>query len=337
MMRDQLLARSIKCLIACLCALSLPVVGQARAPRQKEGEKNGGTASSGRARKGETRGSVHSVTIPVTLHRRGGNAAREEMQTLELVVQEDGELQEILSARGADRAPLALAVLIQDDLQSSVSNEISGLASFIRALPAGSRVMVGYLRAGSPQIRQRFTTDLEHAAKALRIPIGAASVAPFNPYTELADVLKRFESLPTGRRAVLLISDGVDLSRGLDNSLPGQSIDLQHAINEAQRRSVAVYSIYAPTVSAGGNFVIAGNGQGSLQRLSEETGGRAFYQGTNAPVSFDPFLRELNQRLDRQFALTYLSTHPGKEFHRIKLQTAQTDVELAYPSGYTRK
>jgi len=332
------LRRSIKSLAACVCAIFLLVAVQARTPRQKEGNKNGGTAAGGRGRKSEARGSVHSVTIPVTLNRRGGNAPREEMQLLELVVQEDGEAQEILSARGADRAPLAFAVLIQDDVQSPVSNEIKGLATFIRALPAGSRVLVGYLRAGSPQLTQRFTNDLEHAAKTLRIPIGAAAAAPFNPYTELADVLKRFESLPTGRRAVLLISDGVDVSRGLDNSTPGQSVDLQRAINEAQRRSVAVYSIYAPTnLTAGGNFILAGNGQGSLKRLSDETGGRSFFQGANAPVSFDPFLRELSGLLNRQFALTYLSTHPSKEFHRIKLQTAQTEVELAYPSGYARK
>lgn len=332
------LTRSMKGLVACVCAICLLTTAQtARTPRQKEGEKNDGPTGNNRARKAEQRGSVRSVTIPVTLNRRGGNAPREELQLLELIVQEDGEAQEILSARGADRAPLAFAVLIQDDLQSPVSNEIKGLAQYIRALSAGSRVMVGYLRAGAPQITQRFTGDLEHAAKSLRIPIGASAAAPFNPYVELADVLKRFDSQPTGRRAVLLISDGVDVSRGLDNSTPSQSIDLQRAINEAQRRGIAVYSIYAPTNLTASNFILSGNGQSSLKRLSDETGGRAFFQGSNAPVSFDPFLRELTGLLNRQFALTYLSTHPSKEFHRIKLQTAETNIELAYPSGYTRK
>ncbi|HYX40625.1 MAG TPA: hypothetical protein VE821_02950, partial [Pyrinomonadaceae bacterium] len=101
MMRDKLLARSIRCLTACVCMFSMLAFVHARARRQKEGEKNGGAAGSARARKNEARGSVRSVTIPVTLKRRGSNVAREEMQTLELVVQEDGELQEILSARGA--------------------------------------------------------------------------------------------------------------------------------------------------------------------------------------------------------------------------------------------
>ncbi len=337
MMREDSKTRIINCLAACVCAALMLAAAQGLTLRQKEGDARADGAGA-RPRRNDTRGSVRSVTIPVTVNRRGSNAAREELQTLELVVQEDNEPQEILSARGVDRAPLALAILLQEDLVSPIGNELKGLTSFIRGLPDGSRVMIAYLRAGSPQIRQRFTTDLEHAAKSLRLPAGSPFAAPFNPYTELTDTLKRFESLPTGRRAVLLISDGVDISRGIDNSAPGQSLDLDRAISGAQRRSVAVYSIYSPTaLTDNSNFILVGNGQGALKRLSDETGGRAFYQGSGAPVSFDPFLRELGGLLSRQFALTYLSTHPNKNFHRIKLQTAQTDVQLAYPSGYTRK
>src|ERR671916_767109 len=71
--------------------------------------------------------------------------------------------------RGGTGVPLTLAILIQDDLVSSIANEISGLAQFIRRLPPNSRVLVGYLRSGSLQVRQRFTSDLERAARALRI------------------------------------------------------------------------------------------------------------------------------------------------------------------------
>ncbi len=336
-MREDSKTRISKRIAACVCATFLLVAAQGSTLGQKEGEQGDGAAST-RSRRSDTRGSVRSVTIPVTVNRRNSNATREELQTLELIVQEDGEAQEILSARGVDRAPLALSILVQEDLGAPIGNELKGLTSFIRGLPDGSRVMIAYLRAGSPQIRQRFTTDLDHAAKSLRVPAGSPFAAPFNPYVELVDTLKRFESLPTGRRAVLLISDGVDVSRGIDSSAPSQSLDLDRAISNAQRRGVAVYSIYSPTsLTAGGNFILVGNGQGSLKRLSDETGGRAFYQGAGAPVSYDPFLRELGGLLSRQFALTYLSTHPNKDFHRIKLQTAQTDIQLAYPSGYTRK
>jgi VWFA-related protein len=319
------------CLLLALACAANSHAGGARAGVQK-GDGNG-------ARRPDIPRSVRSVTIPVTLRLREERPSSEELRTLNFVVSEDGERQEILSTRSAaDRAPLALTLLIQDDLVSSVALEISGLAKFIRRLPQGSLVQVGYLRAGSIQLRQKFTTDLERAARALRIPVGSASAAPSNPYAQIYDTLKRYGGVPLGtRRAILVISDGLDLSRGFDNSSPSQSPDLDRAISEAQRRSVAIYGIYAPAAGSGGNMALVGNAQGSLARLAEETGGKAFFQGSGAPVSFDPFLRQLSDRLSRQFALTYLSTHADRGFHRIKIEATEADAEISHPSGYTRK
>jgi hypothetical protein len=153
---------------------------------------------------------------------------------------------------------------------------------------------------------------------------------------EVIEALKRFDAQPAGRRALLLISDGVDISHGVDSSSPSQSLDLQRAINEAQRRGIAVYSFFAPTVNSANNRNLIANGQSSLQRLSDETGGQAFFQGLGVPTSFDPFLKELNTALDKQIALTYLSTHLKKGFHRVKITSATPGVELNYPAGYTR-
>src|SRR5688572_29911754 len=75
--------------------------------------------------------------------------------------------------------PLNLAVLIQDDLVSQVGNEIGVTKDFIRSLPQGSRVMVGYISSGSLRVRQPFTTDLEKAASSLRIPIASTSRSAF--------------------------------------------------------------------------------------------------------------------------------------------------------------
>ena len=282
-------------------------------------------------------GAVRSVTIPVTVRVRTDARRAEELRPVDLTLLEDGERQEILSTRSAgDRSPLYLAVLVQDDLVTSVANEIRGLADFIRRLPEGSLVLVGYLRAGSVQIRQKFTSDLERAAKALRIPAGTPSSGPNSPYSSIREAIKRFQSQPQGRRAALVVSDGLDVSRGLDIASPTQSIDLQRAVTEAQRRSVAVYSIYAPTFSTARSPSLVGGAQAALARLSDDTGGRAFFQGTGAPVSFEPYLRQIEERLSRQIALTYLSTHAKKGFHRIKIETSAEDAELVHPSGYTR-
>jgi len=283
------------------------------------------------------RGPEKPVTIPVTIRVRQTNPPKE-VQSVDLVVHEDGDEQSSISIRSLADAPLSFAVLVQDDLVSSVSNEIKTIAEFIRHLPPGSRVLVGYIRGGSINVRQRFTTDLNRAAKSLRIPYGVASAATLDPYVQIREGLKRFESQPLGRRGMLVISDGLDLSHGDDPTSTIQSLDLHRAIVEAQRHSVAIYSIYSPSVisSSRGNSILTGSAQSALQRLSNETGGRAFFQGMSAPVSFDQFLRDIDSSLGRQIALTYLSTHPEKGFHRIEVKALVPDIEIRHPAGYTR-
>jgi VWFA-related protein len=278
------------------------------------------------------------VVIPLTIKINARQLDPEtELQNVDLTVSEDGEPQTILSIRGiGTNSPITLAVLIQEDLVPSVGNEIKSLAEFIRGLPKGSRVMIGYLRTGSLQLKQKFTNDVERAAKTLRPPSGFASASPYNPYVEVIEALKKFDSQPLGRRAILLVSDGLDISRGVDSSLPTQSVDLHRAVNESQRRGVAIYGFYAPTVVASTNPGLAANAQSSLLRLSNETGGHAFFQGTGAPVSFEPFIRELDVSLQKQVALTFLSTHMKKGFHKIEVKSVTPGVRVTYPSGYVR-
>ena len=112
--------------------------------------------------------------------------------------------------------PLNLAILVQDDLVSQVGNEIDETRDFIRSLPQGSRVMVGYITTGTLQVRQSFTTDLDKAASSLRVPRSSTAAAPYNPYVEVIEALKKFDTTNKGKNAVLLISDGLDTSRGFD-------------------------------------------------------------------------------------------------------------------------
>lgn len=316
---------------ATLClGAALNAMGREHSSGWQEGER---PPTAGRQQRG-----VRPVTIPITVRRKGGRPQREEIQPVDLTVREDGEDQRILSIRSIESTPLSLAVLIQDDLVSPVSNEIKGIGDFIRHLPRDSRVLVGYIKTGSLSVRQKFTTDLERAAGSLRVPVGSPSAAPYNPYVEITEGLKRFESLPAGRRAMVVISDGLDTSHGSDMASITQSPDLQRAIKEAQRFGVAVYSIYSPSqaLASGNNGLLVSGAQGALNRLSEETGGRAFFQGINAPVSFDPFLRDLNVDFIGQLALTYLSTHPKKGYHRIEIVSGTPGVEIGHPAGYTR-
>ncbi|HEX7173993.1 MAG TPA: hypothetical protein VF240_01740 [Pyrinomonadaceae bacterium] len=202
---------------------------------------------------------------------------------------------------GRVRVPLNLAVLIQDDVTQRVGNELERTREFIRRLPAGSRVMVGYVTSGSLQVRQSFTTDLESAAKSLRLPVGNEAASPYNPFVEVREALKKFPTDGKNFNALLLVSDGLDVSRGFGPSTFVHSIDLESAVREAQRRGVAVYTFYAPTQLTASSRTAANRGQSALNRLTKETGGQAFFQGTDF-VSFDPYFRDFSRTLNRQFA-----------------------------------
>ena len=199
--------------------------------------------------------------------------------------------------------PLNLAILIQDDLVPHVGNELGVTREFIRSLPQGSQVMVGYITSGALQVRQPFTTDLDKAARSLRIPVGSTSSSPFNPYVEVIEALKKFKNDSPNAKAVLLISDGLDTSRGFDSTAAGHTLDIERAISEANKRSVSVFSFYAPSVGLTSHSRLAASyGQSSLNRLSDETGGRAFFQGTTDFVTFDSYFARLRETLNRQYA-----------------------------------
>jgi len=201
------------------------------------------------------------------------------------------------------RVPLNIAILIQDDLTSQVANEIGVTREFIRSLPPGSRVMVGYITSGSLQVRQPFTSDLNRAANSLRIPLSSTAGSAYNPYVEVIEGLKKFDKTWRGPNAVLMISDGLDISRGFDATTAGHTIDIDRTIAEANRRNIAIYSFYAPSVGLTSvNHVAASYGQSSLERVTHETHGRAFFQGITGFVTFDSYFNRLRAELNRQYA-----------------------------------
>jgi VWFA-related protein len=281
---------------------------------------------------------VRTVTIPISIFTKKElkeNQAEEFVQAERLIVKEDKDEQQILSIRSVTNSPLSIALIIQDDLASNFNLQIKDIQQFIRNLPKGTRVMVAYIRSGSPQIRQRFTEDLEKAASSLRIVAGSSGLAPRSPFDGVDDLLGRFDGVPGGRRAILLFSDGLDTTQGLNLASISQSFDLDRAILKAQRKSVAVYSFYSPTtITDNGNSTLILAAQGALEKLSDETGGRAFFQGSIAPISYVPFFKELVLSLNRQFALTYLSTHMNKGYHKVVVQSTNPEVRIEHPKGY---
>ena len=206
--------------IALMCSITIPIAEAQR--------KQSDVSTSNRDR---------TILVTAHPHNERTREAAFKLKADDFAVREDKRPQQIISVKPASEAPPILAVLIQDDLASKVNNEIDRVKQFIRRLPQGSRVMTGYVTTGTLQIKQDFTTDRERAADSLRVVRSSESGSPYNPYVEVIEALRRFDSQPAGRRMILLISDGLDTSHGFRSASPSQSIDLDRAIHEARRGS----------------------------------------------------------------------------------------------------
>jgi hypothetical protein len=225
-----------------------------------------------------------------------------------------------------DHAGLELFVLLDDSSSVSLGSQLDDLRQFIMAQPQSTLIGVAYMQDGIARVEQNPTTDHAQAAKALRLPLGVRGVNA-SPYFSLSDLLKRWPP-SNNRREVVMVSDGIDLYYGTNDLLDPY---LQETIDNAQRSGVIVFAIYSPGVGHfGHSYWSTYWGQLYLARLAEETGGESYYIGmTGAPVSFIPYLDEVNHRLGHQYFLSFLAKPQKKTgLQRIKLTTEVPNVDL---------
>jgi hypothetical protein len=232
---------------------------------------------------------------------------------------------EWIPAQG-DRAGLELFIMLDDGADSSLGQQLQDLRKFIDAQPASTKIGIAYMQNGTARIEQNLTSDHAQAAKALRLPMGIRG-ANGSPYFSLTDLIKRWPESPE-RREVLMASDGVDLFYGSGDLLDPY---VDEAIQNAQRAGILVSAIYTPGVGHfGHSYWQTYWGQLYLAQLADKTGGEAYYIGFNGPpVSFAPYLEDLDHRLSHQYFLTFLAKPPKKAgWQPVKLRTEVPKVDL---------
>jgi hypothetical protein len=237
-----------------------------------------------------------------------------------------------------DRARLELFVLLDDASRANLGAQLQDLSKFVSAQPPTTAIGLGYMRNGVVDIVDRFTTDHAKVAKHVRLPLGELG-ATANPYLSIVDLIKRWPTDPIGhqvlmnrwpdipvRHEILVVSDGIDRLGGTGIANPY----VDEAIVEAQRAGVIIYTIYAGGVGRYGRSIWRINwGQNYLSEIAEETGGEAFYLGSETPISFTPYLDDLNRRLNHQYLLAFFAKPEKKAaLVRVKLRTEVPNAEL---------
>jgi hypothetical protein len=226
-----------------------------------------------------------------------------------------------------DQASLELYIAIDDGEDTDLGTQFNSLKVFINGQPATTRIGLAYLRNGAANIVAPLTTDREKIARALRLPLGEPGIAA-SPYMGISDLLKKWPAADA-RREVLLISSGIDPWSPPDPQNPY----LQKAIADAQRGGVLVHSIYyAGAGHSGHSYWRVNWGQNYLSELGDETGGEAYWQGPISPVSFDPFLKDLTQRLRNQYLLTLAPEDTKGGLEPVRVVASKPGISLVAAS-----
>jgi hypothetical protein len=225
-----------------------------------------------------------------------------------------------------DKAALELAIVIDESDRTDLGLQFKDITNFITSQPKSSGVAIFYASNGTVQAASQFSTDHEAVAKALRLPFG--NVAAYSSiYLSIMDLIKRWP-VTGARREILLLADGIDRFRG-DPFSP----DVDSTIERAQKAGVIIHTLYTSGVGRyNRNMFQVNYGQSNLAKMADGTGGEAFFQGLQTPISFTPFLDQLNMVLNNQEWLTFLtprSTKKNGELRSFRLRTEQRDVEMS--------
>lgn len=207
-----------------------------------------------------------------------------------------------------------VALLIDDGLRTSIGRQMSDMQQFIRSLPDGTEILVGYMQNGRVIAQQPFTTDHDAAAKNLRLPVGSPGLSA-SPYFCLSDFVKNWPGSREGAsdqgnviagkaRFVIMITNGVDPYNGSVSPMNQNSVYVDTSIRDAQRAGVPVYSIYYSNAGIRGSAA-SFSGQSYLAKVSDETGGQAYFQGMGNPVSLSPFFEKFSKSLSESYVATF--------------------------------
>lgn len=123
------------------------------------------------------------------------------------------------------------------------------------------------------------------------------------------------------RRAIILLTDGVDNA---------STRKLDEVVDRAWRSGVIIY-----TIGIGDRFRFEGVREDVLRRLSEETGGRAYFP--QGPDDLLDDFRQIESDLRSQYVVAYSPTNTARDgrFRRIEVRVSdRADARIIHRRGY---
>lgn len=241
----------------------------------------------------------------------------------DFLVYEDNKKQEIQNFIRETNLPLTVALLV--DTSQSVAPKLkfeqqAATNFFYSVLKDKDRAMLVDFDSGVTLV-QDFTSDANKLAKEIKTLRAAGGTALYDAiYLACDEKLIR----ETGRKTVVILSDGEDMS---------SKVSFEQALEMALRAEAIIYAI---SVSRGGYFGVGGtkNGDRVLQQLAEETGGRVFFPFKVEEL--EEAFQQISQELRSQYSIGYFSTNKQRDgtYRKIEVKIADKGFKLRFRKGY---
>jgi VWFA-related protein len=249
-----------------------------------------------------------------------------------------------LFERETDR-PLTLVILVDTSKsqERTLPDEKKAAKEFIRAVVRPDKDKVAVISfTGVPRVEQLLTENVSKLNRAIdhlriELPANNPNCVEERPVQEdplcwtsiwdsvwesASEVLGRGDE--NSRRAVILLSDGDDTS---------STIKRQDAIDAAVKNNVAVYSIGI------GDPELYKVEQDSLRKISDRTGGRAFFPRDD--VELGSAFAQIQEELRSQYVIAYSPQNRLRDgsHRRIRMEIVNPELrkqklQLIYRQGY---
>jgi hypothetical protein len=224
-------------------------------------------------------------------------------------------------------SPLELVLLIDSSARTSLGTQLNDIEGFIKEMPQNTRIAIAYMENGRAAFSAPLSSNPAQVIAGLHLPVGVPGQSS-SPYFCLSDLAKNWPSHDmTARREVVMITDGVDYYQmHLDLDDPYVMASIQDSV----RAGLVVYSFYWKNTGRVDRSEYENNaGQSLLSEVTQATGGNSYWEGTGNPVSFDPFFKDLRQRFQNQYRVSFssdLKNKPQVQHMSVKLSGAEAKV-----------
>jgi Ca-activated chloride channel family protein len=268
---------------------------------------------------------------------------------------EDGQPQEIFTFQQNLDLPLSIAILIDTSRseERTLPDEKAAARSFIEAVMHPERDEAAIVSfTGDVTLEQGFTGNLDRLRRAIdRVEFvppsgyigGGVVVGGTPPISDSNQILAGSTAIwdavwassnellsisaDNTRRAIILLTDGEDTI---------SQVKMHEAIERAQKADALIYAIGI------GDSYQGGVDAGSLRKITEQTGGRAYFPRSESELrsAFVQIQRDLRE----QYLIAYSPSNKARDGSYRKIQIEVVDSELRkqklklnYRPGYFAK